>query len=82
MPGATRLRVVGVARPLRTGYIQFRCTAVIPPSDGFKSQENWVLGMGSVDVTEMAKLRDAGAVRLVTSGTQSNFKMGTGRMVS
>jgi hypothetical protein len=38
--------------------------------------------MGSVDVTEMAKLRDAGAGKLVTSGTQSNFKMGTGLMVA
>jgi hypothetical protein len=30
VPGATRLRVVGAARPQRMGYIRFRCTAVIP----------------------------------------------------
>jgi len=38
--------------------------------------------VGSVDVTEVAKLRDAGTARLVTSGTQSNFKMGTSWVVS
>ena len=31
VPGATRLRVVGSAKPQRMGYIRFRCVAVIPP---------------------------------------------------
>jgi hypothetical protein len=63
------------------GYIRFRCTAVKSPSDGFYVSGKLLLCVGSVDVTEMAKLRDAGALRLVTSGTQSNFKTGTGRML-
>jgi hypothetical protein len=82
VPGATRLRVVGAARPLRMGYIRFRWTAVIPPVTVLSLRRNWFFAWGSVDVTEMAKLRDAGAAKLVTSGTQSNFKMGTGLVVS
>jgi len=60
MPGATRLRVVGAPRTQRMGYIRFRCTAVNSPSDGLSLRKIGFL-QGSVDVTEMAKLRNAEA---------------------
>jgi hypothetical protein len=81
VPGATRLRVVGAARTQRMGHIRFRCIAVIPPVTVL-SLRKIDSSVESVDVTEMAKLRDAKNVRLVTLGTQSNFKMGTSRRVS